>query len=195
MVQGRRICNMNSAQYDHVSIEVWAETDEMTGSDAVDTAFYKDIYHVRLNRTVQITFVPAFQRSKTDWPPALSSYPNTFPVDTVEQARSTTAALADYVVTPACHEKENVAPFVLEGFDDVPPNEGVMFLTSQQEFEEFECELSGLVYETLGRRSNLRLIDLDHNKVIQFLLSHVVCSPYIQKKDVWALKNSPLLMK
>jgi hypothetical protein len=202
----------NDIDMNNVYVRVRSEADEMIEVDADERALYTDIYHMRLNRTVEITFVPAFRRDRTNWPPMLPPVnSDTIPVHTVEQARLITAALSEYTVTVFCDSNRlrippaqpeqsfRAKPFALKGFFDdsgyVPQHDGVLFLIRQKQFDQFMCELSELADLTVGRTSGYTASELQEYHVIRFLLEKVVCSPHFRKEDAWALENRALLMK
>ncbi len=187
---------MDLATQKEILLRVREESDEMFGTEPEERALYTGIFHVRLNATVQITFVPRFERDVNSWPPVLPPVNGLmFPVTNVQQARLLTAALEDYTVTVGTAHECEEAPFLLPGFDDVPQHEGILYLVTQNIFTQFQRELADVAETTPNVYSGRLLSELQDKGFVQYLLSKVICSPYFRKADAWALHERTLLTK
>ena len=187
---------MNLVAQKEILLRVREESDEIASTEPEERALYAGIFHVRLNATVQVTFVPRFERDRNNWPPILPPADGLmFQVSNVQQARLFTAALEDYTVTVGASHECQEAPFLLPGFDDVPPHEGILYLVTAETFAEFQRELAEVAETTPSIHSGRFLSELQDKGFAQYLLSKVVCSPYFRKADAWALEERFLLTK
>ena len=187
---------MDTAVQNEISVWVREEPYEMWNAEPEERALYAGIFNVRLNRTVQITFVPGFERNPTNWPPKLPPVDTaTYPTTNMQQARLLTAALEDYTVTVGMGNEVQTLPFLLPGFDDVPPHQGTLFLVTQEEYTVFEHELADVEQTLSGIHSSRPLSELQDKSFVQYLQSRVICSPHFRKQDARTLENRALLMK
>lgn len=155
---------------DDVGVQVWREEREVPLQYA---KFYKGIFDVTLRGIAYITFVPAFQRPKDNWPPALPDDVDI--VHSCNQARLFTAALADVTVT-ADEALAGSREFIpLPPSARIEPYMGVVFYVTPQEFARFSEELLYIEKNhTLWANQYVRLSKVKDFESIKFILANIV---------------------
>jgi hypothetical protein len=155
--------------------------------------FYRGIYSVTLNKLVDITFVPEFERMESNWPPALPD--NVDEPSSLQEARLWTIGLSKYVVTPslirAGQEEVISLPDSSNEFnlEENSPDNGVIFYVTPQEFDGFSQELSEVSKQTLPVYSYVKFSEVQSLLTFQFLLRTIVNSENFSASDLNILKR------
>lgn len=144
--------------------------------------YFSDIFDVTLNFSVTIYFIP--QIDKQYWPPLL---PNNFnEIKSRQEARSGTAALAKYIVTPN-DEKSGKEEVISILSDDTNL---VVFYVKASEFDIFSEELCMLSDKRPSVHSGWKISEVLHLAVYSYIKNVFLNSQYIDKSDLAMLGKS-----
>lgn len=147
--------------------------------------FYRGIFHVLISNFQPITFVPAFLKNKNNWPPLLPE--NVDIVESHDQARLFTAALADYAVTSDAElaGKEELIPLpAISGTDQQMAR---IFYVTPEQFAGFSQELAIIEKQTFWVNEYVMLSQVQHFNCIQFILSKII-QPRLRRRRFERLK-------
>jgi hypothetical protein len=150
-----------------VRISVWPESLAMPVREA---HLYAGIHRVRLERFLEVCFIPAFRRTR-ERPPGVPD-----PVRTAEDARLATALQSDYSVTPA-----EAAPAI--DSLDIDAGRRVLFLVEPARYATFANELESLSARRTGVHDVWRASEVEQLTVVRYLLDTVVPSGALRPED------------
>lgn len=171
-----------SPEYDF-PVSVWKESKE---HPSPVNAMYAGIYSVRLNYSVSIEFVPAFERSP--WPPGLSG--DVDEVRSCDEARRMIVACSSYVVTPDDARSGSIETFPDPGADMFPDTEGrpiSMFYLRVAEFDELTREIEGLCERLHGIYDSVPVSELNGTLLARTLLDRILPSGQLSERALYML--------
>lgn len=147
--------------------------------------FYRGIFHVLISNFQPITFIPHFLKNKNNWPPLLPE--NVDLVESHDQARLFTAALADYAVTSDAElagEEELIPLPAMSGRDQQMAR---IFYVTPEQFADFTQELALIEKQTFWVNEYVMLSQVQHFNCIQFILSKII-QPRFRRRPFERLK-------
>jgi hypothetical protein len=165
---------------------------------------YRGIYHVQLNFTVQIVFVPAFDRPHrwdlVDWDDLVTGV--LAEITSSQEARLVEALCSSYVVTPDPERAGSDEQIQVIGTVDFAGDRRLevspvaLFYVTDEEFRIYATDLPQVVPEIRERGTSypvapaLPVSHLGHHRVIRLLLERVIPSGLLHSFDVEMLGRS-----
>jgi hypothetical protein len=151
-------------------------------------AMYTGIYSARLNHSVYVDFVPAFERAP--WPPRLPV--NVDDVKSIDDARRIAVASSFYVVTPDEARKGTIEIFPDPHADEDPILQGEgrfisVFYVGAAEFEELSRELQALSDKMSGIYDSVPVSELNGTALGRVLLDRIVLSGQLSDRHLYML--------
>jgi hypothetical protein len=154
-----------------------------TEVDEETAHLYVNVFDVRLNVSVHVTFVPDISHLGPPWDG--STLPGNLElVTTVPQARLAAVLTSRYVVTPNDRYAGTEETFLLGA---APEQHGVVFYVTRTEFERYRAGLDALSEITGTTFVGVRVGDLREYDVITYLEQRVLGSAWLRPRDATLL--------
>lgn len=153
--------------------------------DSSIARFFRGIFWMSLNGSVDIIFIPSFPHEQENWSLNITTYIDD--VRSVDEARQFTAALSDYTVIPdnnrAGQQQVYPKPPPLPPSRGIGPTTGVIFYVTQQEFTRFSQELTLIEEHTFLFNEHIPFSEAKNFECMQLILDHIVTSPHFSQED------------
>jgi hypothetical protein len=150
-----------------------------TEVDEETAHLYLNVFDVRLNVSVHVTFVPDISHLAPPWDGGTLPE-NVELITTVPQARLAAVLMSRYVVTPNDRYAGTEETFLL---GEAPDDHGVVFYVTRAEFERYRAGLDALSDVTGTTFVGVRVGDLREYDAITFLEQRVLGSTWLRPRD------------
>jgi hypothetical protein len=139
--------------------------------------YYDGVFDVTMNHAVTVMFVPDVDQAR--WPFSLPENPDE--VRSEREARLVALAFARYGVTPNDQRQGQEEAFDREW---PVPERAALFYVSQAEFDAFSAELARLADGRPSVHSEWEMSEIGNLAVTGFLLSRLLTSPNMARRDL-----------